>query len=158
MPTLATKIRRQLDEHRERNIALWRQWARELAEDGTSPRPMDVLAVAAALGITDPGAMLEHDAGVYREYLSYKASAEFCSTDRAAKLAAFGGMDKLAAALEKAKAEVSRLSAALADIDNGSEGFWKNCMSQSERDNPRLWGEWPKPRPKWSDLEDITND
>jgi hypothetical protein len=156
--TLATKIRRQLDDHRERNIALWRQWARELAEDGTSPRPLEVLQAAAALEIKDPGAVLEHDAAVLREYLSFKAGVDLCVRDRAEKLAAFGGMDKLVSALEKAKAEVTRLSDALAEIDNGADQFWKNCMYRAERENPRLWGEWPKPRPKWSDLKEINDD
>lgn len=159
MPGIAMKIRKQLDDHRARNIAEWRRWAEELATNGTSPRPMDVLAVAAALEISDPGETLERDAAAFREYLSQKAAAQFCAADREQKIAAFGGMNKLLAALQRAEAEVSRLREVMADVSqNSSEGFWLSAMSRTQREHPRLWGSWPRRRVSAEEMEVCDDD
>lgn len=151
--TVTSSIRQQLDQHRDRAIARWREMARGLALNDTQPKPSDVLSVAAALDIVEPGPMLDADAAAYREHLQYDRTAQFCREDTAAKLAAFGTMEKAQAALRAAEAEVKRLREAIADIDNGSEGFWLSNCSRIERENPRLFGEWPRPRPPLAEME-----
>lgn len=152
---LAEKLRDQLDELREHHIASWRAMAKSLA-DGNSPRPKDVLEVAAALDVANPGEALESDAEAYRERRSCEGAIAVCRTKVAEQLKPYGGRaENLRAAVEKADTEARRLRELLDDVTAGHEGYWLGRISRLERENPRAFGEWPKPRPKWSDLEEI---
>jgi hypothetical protein len=156
--SLAAKLIDQLAEIREHNIATWRAMAAALAE-GNGPRPKDLLEVAEALDIANPGAALEADAEALRERKSCEAAIALCRQTVADKLKPFGGnVDKLRLACEKADAEARRLRDELAYVCDGHAGYWQGRMSRLERENPRAFGTWPTPRPKWSDLEVVEHD
>lgn len=159
MTTLAAKLADQLAELKQHHIDSWRSMAKGLAE-GNGPRPKDLLEVAAALDIANPGEALEADAEALRERKSCEAAIKICRDTVADKLKPFGGrIENLRLACEKADAEARRLREELAYVADAHEGYWQGRISRLERENPRAFnGEWPKPRPKWSDLEDITND
>lgn len=156
--TIATKLREQLADLREHSINTWRAMAKGLA-DGNGPRPKDLLEVAAALDVANPGEALEADAQAYRERKSCEAAIDSCREKVREQLKPFGGrVETLRAAAEKADIEARRLRDLLEDVvSSGQEGYWLGRVSRLERENPRAFGEWPKPRPKF-DLEDISDD
>ena len=150
-PTLAARLRDQLHEIREQNISTWRDMAKALAE-GNSPRPRDVLELAAALEVENPGAALEADAAAIRERKQCDAAIALCETTVLKRLAPFGGrVEVLQAAAEKAAAEAKRLHDILVDVTAGHEGFWLQVVSGLVRRHPRVFGEFPRPRPQFDE-------
>ncbi len=157
-PTLASRLQDQLAEVRQHHIASWRSMAKALA-DGNGPRTRELLEVASALDIANPGEALEADADAYRERKKCEAAIKLCQDKVVEQLKPYGGrIEALRAAAEKADIEARRMRELLDDATAGHEGYWLGRISQLQRENPRAFGEWPKPRPKWSDLEEITDD
>ena len=151
--TLSARLKDQLDEIREHNIATWRDMAKALA-DGNSPRPRDVLELAAALEVNNPGAAMEADAAAIRDRKAADAAIKLCHDTTAARLKAYGGrVEGLQAAAEKAATEAKRLHDLLVDATSCPESYWLHRVSQLERQHPRVFGEFPKPRPKFEDME-----
>ena len=152
MPTLAQKLNGQLDEIHAANVATWRAMAKALAE-GTAPRPRDLLEVAAALEIDNPGPALEADAAGMLERLQCDAAIKLCRDKVAEQLKPFGGrIETLRAAAEKADVEARRLRELLDDATACHESFWFGRASQVERENYRVFGAWPL-RPKFEERE-----
>lgn len=152
MPTLAQKLNGQLDEIHAANVATWRSMAKALAE-GTSPRPRDLLEVAAALEIDNPGPALEADAEAMHDRLRCDAGIKLCRDKVAELLKPFGGrIETLRAAAEKADTEAKRLREILDDATACHESYWFGRASQVERQNYRVFGEWLF-RPKFEERE-----
>ena len=153
MPTtLAQKLNNQLDEIHAVNVATWRAMAKALAE-GTAPRPRDLLEVAAALEIDNPGPALEADAAAMQERLQCDAGVALCAREIAEKLKPFGGrVETLRAAAEKASVEATRLRDLLENVTACHEHYWYGRASQVERANFRVFGAWPL-RPKFEERE-----
>ena len=155
MPTtLAQKLNNQLDEIHAVNVATWRAMAKALAE-GTAPRPRDLLEVAAALEIDNPGPALEADAEAMHDRLRCDAGIKLCRDEVAEKLKPFGGrVETLRAAAEKADVEAKRLRDLLDNVTACHEHYWYGRASQVERANFRVFGEWPL-RPKFQEGEAV---
>lgn len=153
MPTtLAQKLNGQLDEIHAANVATWRAMAKALAE-GTAPRPRDLLEVAAALEIDNPGPALEADAAAMQERLQCDAGVAICAREIAEKLRPFGGrVEALRAAAVKADNEARRLLELLDNVTACPEHYWIGRASSVERANFRVFGAWPL-RPKFEDRE-----
>ena len=153
MPTtLAQKLNGQLDEIHAANVATWRAMAKALAE-GTAPRPRDLLEVASALEINNPGPALEADAAAMQERLQCDANIKLCRDEVAEKLKPFAGrVETLRAAAEKADVEAKRLRDLLDNVTACHEHYWFGRASQVERANFRVFGAWPL-RPKFEDRE-----
>lgn len=108
---LKTEISRKLRAVAARHRDNWRKWATDMADGKSEPTAGDVVEAAIYLGIADPAEALERDADIIREVRAADAAVERCEAARAERLAPFGGdPEKILAALEVAKAEVSRLT------------------------------------------------
>jgi len=154
VPTLAQKLNGQLDEIHAANVATWRSMAKALAE-GTAPRPRDLLEVAAALEIDNPGPALESDAEAMHDRLRCDAAIKLCRDKVAEQLKPYGGrVEALRAAAEKADNEARRLRELLDDATACHESYWFGRASQVERENYRVFGEWPL-RPKFQEQEAV---
>jgi hypothetical protein len=155
MPTtLAQKLNGQLDEIHAANVATWRAMAKSLAE-GNAPRPRDLLEVAAALEIDNPGPALEADAAAMHDRLRCDAAIQLCRDKVVEQLKPFGGrVETLRAAAEKADVEAKRLRELLDDATACHESFWFGRASQVERENFRVFGEW-RLRPKFQEQEAV---
>jgi hypothetical protein len=152
MPTLAQKLNGQLDEIHAANVSTWRAMAKALAE-GVAPRPRDLLEVAAALEIDNPGPALEADAEAMHDRLRCAAAIKLCRDKVAEQLKPFGGrVEALRAAAEKADNEAKRLRDLLDDATACHESYWFGRASQVERENYRVFGVWPL-RPKFQEQE-----
>lgn len=140
--TVADRIQKQLDDIATNHRRTWREMARKLAVDDVSPRPRDVLEVAAALDIRDPGDQLERDAQAFRTMRQYEAAVELCKDDLAKKLEPFGTMENARMMAEQAQAEADRIKAVVADLDYGcSLSYWTVQQHHLRRENPHLFNE-----------------
>lgn len=145
----ATNIRQEVDAIREHHIANWRSWAAAIAAGNKGPQPRDVIDTAQVLGIVDPGQQLERDAKVMAEVLDAERRAVRRDDAHRELLEPWGGdINKLKAEADKAQAEAARLAEVyrLAYTDT-SAVHWRSVAFRKQRANPRLYGEWPQPRP-----------
>jgi hypothetical protein len=100
-----------------------------------------VLETAGALGISDPGQALEHDALVVAELRNIEAAIDSCRTTRATLLKPWGGStDSLRAAVEAAESKTRKLREELEQVEgNHSESFWGVAAAKLKKANPRLF-------------------
>lgn len=113
-------------------LGKWRAWTRAVADDNKIPDPIELLAVGTLLKIPAPADALEQDAEAIREVEQAENAITLCRAERDRLAAPWGGdRQKLAAAVEAAKAEATRLRDILDAVDNEcSAGYWLSLAGQ----------------------------
>jgi hypothetical protein len=125
-----------------RHRASWRQWAHDIASGKPEPTANDVVEVALALGIEDPGADLERDADIVREVISAGKTTAACERERQELLRPFGGdAENIRIAIDVAKAEVTRLTALYDSATWAGEWAIKAEADRLRRSRPDLFSE-----------------
>lgn len=138
---LSATIRQRDRQLKAEAMQSWRRWAQQVADGGECPAAREVIEVAAILGIDNAAANLQADADAIAQYDQAQQNAAMCRKTVASKLVPFGGSaEKLAAAVEAAKAEHARLAAILDEVQSGcSESFWTSHAHRLSTTHPRIW-------------------
>ena len=122
----------------------WRRWAIDIADGKGAPDARELLAAAAALDIEDAAEALQADADAILEVRTAENNIELCRRTTDNLLDPWGGsLDKLAAAVIAAQAEVDRLKALHGQAEAGcSRSFWVDMSHRLRVGHPRVWASY----------------
>jgi hypothetical protein len=139
--TPAESLRNMRHDIRAGAAADWRRWAVALANGEGAPDGRELIAVAAALGIQDPANELQAAADAIIEVRVMQRGLADCERHMVEILAPFGGsLDKLLAAVDRARAELERLQGIAYVVGNqGNRGYYTSAMHHARLRHPHLW-------------------
>jgi hypothetical protein len=117
----------------------WRQYAADMAADGRSPQPEEVLRVGAILRIANPPTALEADAQALREMRRIEDRIARDTREAAAVVEPWAGdRARLLADIESTEQRVKDMKRALLiGFSGGSD--WFKPREQLRRENPRVF-------------------
>ena len=120
-------------------VRSWREAATELANDGRSPRPEEVLRLGAILNIANPGETLEADAQAVRDMAKIEARIQRALRENAAMVEPWGGdRDRLLADINATEQRLKDMRRALLiGFDGASD--WYGPRERLKRSNPRMF-------------------
>lgn len=144
----ADRLHQQIDATRQHHIDRYRSWVAALAAGEKGPTAADVMETAAVLQIADPGKMLAADAKVWAEVLRDEQRAEREREFRRAALEPHGGEHGIQQLIEQKRAELAELERLANPWVAMAAGHADSRVHHAKRKNPRLYGEWPMPRPQ----------
>ncbi len=117
----------------------WRQYAADMAGDGRSPQPEEVLRVGAILQIPNPATALEADAKALRDMRRVEDRIARSKRDAAAIVEPWGGdRARLMADIEGTEQRLKDMKRALLIGFNGGAD-WFGPRERLKRDNPRVF-------------------
>lgn len=122
-------------------VAKWRQWAEQLAAGEASPSPEDVLHVATALNLRDPGVALAADVEILKAIEENEARAVASLEAMATRLDKFGGREAAIATVKDLKARLKEVEAALAHGSAQSAAGFRADNLARRKASPRLFAD-----------------